>query len=179
MVLLIQVPLKQKRPMYEGKSDEDLTNTAPGTAMGPPLDDRSDVEAAVVGVSVEKEPYTEMAGLAIERDPRFPIRVTVQFYKATSNGVVSDNDLAEIAGQINKVYAQGDYVGSLVTEGMTERPTEYDGPKTQPPDWWEQFWKRYEADTGHTRADVVAAVRRQRGEDWFPRTEQVLADEAH
>lgn len=181
MVLLIQVPLKQKRPPGLGAgADGDLTNTDPG---GMPLADSavrlaSDVEAAVVGHGAVEGPYTEMAGLAIERDPRFPIRVTVQFYKATSNGVVSDNDLAEIAGQINKVYAQGDYLGSLVTEGLTDRPTEYDGPKTQPPDWWEQFWKRYEADTGHTRADVLAAVRRNRGEDWFPRNEQVLADEA-
>lgn len=182
MVLLIQVPLRQKLPPPPGTGGGTggaMTTSDLGVDADLARAEKSDVEAAVVGHGAVEGPYTEMAGLAIERDPRFPIRVTVQFYKATSNGVVSDNDLAEIAGQINKVYAQGDYVGSLVTQGMTERPTEYDGPKTQPPDWWEQFWKRYEADTGHTRADVVAAVRRQRGDDWFPPTEQVLADEAH
>ena len=33
-------------------------------------------------------------------------------------------------------------------------------------------------DKNHTRADVVAAVRQNRREDWFPPTEQALADEA-
>lgn len=41
----------------------------------------------------------------------------MQFYKATSNGVVSEADIAE---QINRVYKQADYVGSLVVEGRTE-----------------------------------------------------------
>jgi len=106
----------------------------------------SDVENAVIGHGAVEGPFTEIAGLDIERDPAFPIRVTVQFYKATSNGVVSEKDMQEISRQIEKVYTQADYVGSLVVGGYTGRPTEYIGDKIQPPDWWAKFWKRYEQD---------------------------------
>src|SRR5262249_25009820 len=114
MVLLIQVPLKQKTPPRETAEGVALCcDCAPGMAKA---EKRSDVEAAVIGHGKVEGPYTEIDNLAIERDERIPIRVTVQFYKATSNGVVSDKDMTEIAEQINKVYAEADYVGSLVTE---------------------------------------------------------------
>jgi hypothetical protein len=91
MVLLIQVPLKQKNPMERGMMlmAESMT-AAPMATM-----QKSDVEAAVIGHGEVEGPYTEIDGLDIERDPRFPIRVTVQFYKATSNGAVSQADMAE------------------------------------------------------------------------------------
>ena len=136
MVLLIQVPLKQKNPM---RFDGDVLFSACEKCA--PLAPRSDVEAAVIGHGKVEGPFTEIAGLDIERDPKFPVRVTVQFYKATSNGLVSEQDMAEIADEINKVYAKGDFVGSLVTGGDTGRPTEYDSDKVQPPDWWEHFLK--------------------------------------
>lgn len=44
------------------------------------------------------------------------ILVTVQLYKATSTGVVSPEDVADIAAQINMVYERADYVGSLVLD---------------------------------------------------------------
>jgi hypothetical protein len=134
------------------------------------------VEIAVIGHGKDEGPFIEMNNLDIERDHRFPVRVTVQFYKATSNGVVTDQDLREIKEQIDKVYAQGDYVGSLVTEGHTGRPTEYDGDKVQPPEWWEKFWERHLANTGRTREDVIARVREEKGADWYPMTERELAD---
>ena len=113
MVLLIQVPLKQKEPMRF--DDADAFGAAGGMgilySMAP---DASDVEEAVIGHGKVEGPFTEIDGLDIERDNQFPIRVTVQFYKATSNGIVSDQDVADIAEQINKVYEQADYVGSLV-----------------------------------------------------------------
>jgi hypothetical protein len=87
----------------------------------------------------------------IERDERYPIRVTVQFYKATSNGIVSEADVQSIADQIQRVYKDADYVGSLVVDGDTERPTEYEGPKDEPPGWWDAFWKRFEGNTDMTR----------------------------
>jgi hypothetical protein len=75
----------------------------------------------------------------------------VQFYKATSNGVVSAGDLEEIATQIKRVYEEADYVGSLVVDGHSERPTEHDGPKVQPSNWWQLFWERFEDNTGLNR----------------------------
>jgi hypothetical protein len=61
-----------------------------------------DVEAAVIGHGKVQGPYVEIDDFAIERDERFPVRVTVQFYKATSNGVVSAQDMEGIAAQIDE-----------------------------------------------------------------------------
>jgi hypothetical protein len=145
MVLIIQVPLKQKHPMeFEMMEEAD----AMAGFAAPTLKLESDVEVAVIGHGAVEGPFTEIDGLDIERDPRFPIRVTVQFYKATSNGIVSAEDMGQIAEQIERVYAEADYVGSLVVGGASSRPTEYDGPKEEPAGWWDAFWKRFEDNTG-------------------------------
>lgn len=172
MVLLIQVPLKQKerprREMYgapggAGGADASLAEGAKSKSM------RSDVEAAVIGHGELEGVFTEVDNLQIERDDRFPIRVTVQFYKATSNGVVEDKDIHEIRDQIDKVYAMSDYVGSLVTEGRTGRITEYEGPKVQPADWWQKFWRRHQENTGDTREEAIAKLRKLLGIDYQTR----------
>lgn len=141
MVLLIQVPLKQKSPprttlggLSFGKAPVAM-NAMDGLRS-------SDVENAVIGHGALEGAFTEIDNLLIERDPRFPVRVTVQFYQATSNGVVSNADLQEIKDQIQRVYADSAYVGSLVTDGPTPRVTEHDGPKAQPQGWWQEFWRR-------------------------------------
>ena len=86
--------------------------------------DRSDVEQAVLGHGPNVGPFNEGHRLLIERDPKFPIRITVQFYKATSNGAVSDIDLDSISRSIGSVYEHADAVGSLVMpDGDPRRPT--------------------------------------------------------
>ncbi|MEA5467484.1 hypothetical protein [Spirulina sp. 06S082] len=174
MVMLIQVPLKQKQPLRPGLGAMDdnmvMSEVAPESSA------RSDVEAAVIGHGEIEGPFTEIDNLAIERDPDFPIRVTVQFYKATSNGVVSEQDLREIKDQIDRVYADADYVGSLVVDGETGRPTEYDGNKVEPPDWWDAFWRRHEGNTGQTREEAIEMLRRLLGENWQPRSPQELQE---
>ena len=96
------------------------TGAAPGAAM----DQRSDVEQAVLGHGPNLGPFSEGHGLRLVRDPKFPIRITVQFYKATSNGVVSDEDIDAISRSIGSVYEHADFVGSLVVpEGDPRRPT--------------------------------------------------------
>src|SRR5262245_36856795 len=126
MVLLVQVPLKHK-PMKRSALLGAVMCMAPSAVME--ASRRSDVENAVIGHGELEGPFTEIDNLKIERDDRFPVRVTVQFYKATSNGVVSAADLQAIKEQIDRVYAQSDYVGSLVTQGETGRVTEYEGVK--------------------------------------------------
>ncbi len=172
MVLLIQVPLKQKeRPR--------AMPGMPAPAAGITLleSQRSTVEDAVIGHGRVEGPFTEIDNLAIERDPRFPVRVTVQFYKATSDGELTESDMREIRKQIARVYDDADYVGSLVVSGETGRPTEYDGDKQEPPGWWDDFWRRYEANTGQSRAEAIAMLRRLRGDRWMPRTPQELEQE--
>jgi len=173
MVLLIQVPLKQKQPMFEAEAMEDSSGVmapAPTSAKA----ERSDVEAAVIGHGKVEGPYTEIDNLAIERDPRFPIRVTVQFYKATSNGEVSQADMAHINTQIARVYEDADYVGSLVVDGSSSqptagdsgRPTEYDGSKQEPPNWWQEFWKRHRSNTGQSKLDTLEMLQRLLAQLW-------------
>ena len=162
MVMLIQVPLKQREPFYSGAASEDMVMSEAAPA---PTAQRaqSNVEAAVIGHGPVEGPFTEIDGLAIERDPNFPIRVTVQFYKATSNGVVSAEDLAEIDAQIKRIYDDADYVGSLVTDGRTGRPTEYEGEHQEPEDWWEQFWQHSENRLDLSRQEAWELLRRLRG----------------
>jgi len=162
MVLLLQVPLKHEEPKFED------TGIVMCAAFGAAADfAESDVEEAVIGHGKVEGPFTEIDGLEIERDPRYPIRVTVQFYKATSNGVVSEQDIREIAEQIDRVYKNADYVGSLVVEGETDRPTEHAGPKFEPPDWWDNFRQRHEANTGRTPEETIEMLKRLLGKGWI------------
>lgn len=166
MVLLIQVPLKQKHPMRSGSGYAESEMAAPMAGATKDLATGarvSDVESAVIGHGEAEGPFTEIDNLAIERDDRYPVRVTVQFYKATSNGVVSEGDMTEIKRQIDSIYAHGDVVGSLVTQGETGRPTEYVGCKVQPRDWWQSFWERNYENSGDTREEAIAKLRRLLG----------------
>lgn len=162
MVMLIQVPLKYREPAYS-QFNSGVQMAAPLAAEASGTRGPSDVEAAVIGHGAVEGPFTEIDNQPIERDPRFPIRVTVQFYKGTSNGVVSEKDLKEIRAQIDQVYADADYVGSLVVEGETGRPTEYDGSKQQPGGWWGAFWQRHEQNTGQSRSDALGMLDRLLG----------------
>jgi len=174
MVLLIQVPLKQKNA--NRSMGAAAYPAAPAAAMT--LEARtSDIENAVIGHGKVEGPFTEIDNLEIERDPRFPVRVTVQFYKATSNGEIGETEMRDIRKQIARVYDDADYVGSLVVDGETGRPTEYDGDKKEPPGWWNDFWKRYEANTGQSREEAIAMLRRLRGDNWMPATPKELEEE--
>jgi hypothetical protein len=141
LLMIIQVPLKTRpRPQRalsfaEGMA---LPMSPPAPAAAPMKrmhDEESNVEVAVLGHGPELGPYTELGGLSIERDPRFPVRVTVQFYQATTNGVISAGDVKTLAAQIHKVYASADYVGSLVVPAPADRnrPTNWDGVGPLPP----------------------------------------------
>ena len=117
-----------------------------------------DLDEAVIGHGEVEGPFTEIDNLAIKRDARFPIRVTVQFYKATSNGVVSAAEMTALATQIESVYADAKAVGSLVTEPDRGRSTEWDDEgngKREPADWWKRFWSTQERATGKTREDLL------------------------
>lgn len=145
-LFLIQVPLKHRDrgalggPM-ENKgmaADEEMAEgaapappmsaAAPGSGggMSAPAKEKSNVEQAVLGHGKSRGPFEEGANLRLERDDRFPIRITVQFYKATSNGVADEKDLDGIASNIGSVYEHASFVGSLVVpQGDRLRPTEW------------------------------------------------------
>jgi hypothetical protein len=168
MVLLIQVPLKQKNPPARGKGagdDVEYMMAAEGAPMKE-ANSKSDVEAAVIGHGELAGPYTEIDNLSIERDPQFPVRVTVQFYKATATGSADAKDIKQIKQEIDSVLNSGENVGSLVVAGDTGRITEYEGAKVQPPGWWKEFWKRHEQNTGETRDQAIAKLRKLLGDNY-------------
>jgi hypothetical protein len=141
VLFLVQVPLKhENRGMLGGPMDAMAAQAPCEAPMMEEADDgydeeRSDVEQAVLGHGPALGPYVEGYGTTLVRDPRFPIRITVQFYKATSNGIVSERDLDGIASNIGNVYEHADYVGSLVVPelGDRSRPTAW---QTRPNQWF-------------------------------------------
>ena len=162
LLMLIQVPLKQKQERRsqmaigggdgayaEMALDDAMPMPAPTSAMaGAGGSARSatrtrDIDTAVLGHGDTTGPFTELAGQTIERDPRFPVRVTVQFYQATATGGVVAGDIDAMATQIDKVYAKGDYVGSLVvpTPSDRKRTTAWldDGTEAQFRGLWERW----------------------------------------
>ncbi len=154
-VLLIQVPLRQRPDPREARMDFMAMELERGI---------SDVEPAVIGHGEVEGPFTEIDGLPIVRDERFPIRVTVQFYKATSDGSLDEDTLVDIGAQIERVLADAAAVGSLVDAGETGRVTEWDdggAGKRPPPGWWGAFWRRYAAEHGLSLAEAYEA--------WFRR----------
>ena len=152
MMMIIQVPLKHKNMGYMmglsgggANYDKAMESAAPMSApkkrarrRGP----KSDVEQAVLGHGQDDGKFREMAGYKLVRDNRFPIRITVQFYKATSNGVVSDQDLKEVSKSIKQVYTSGDYVGSLVMpRSQHQRPTDWIKDHPEAARRWKPFKK--------------------------------------
>jgi hypothetical protein len=126
VVLVIQVPLKQKAPQRDFFGYGDMMiegDMAPSVA-----EESRGMEQAVIGHGEVEGPFTELNHLNIERDERFPVRVTVQFYQATDSGTLTSADAARLRAQIDRVYADASFVGSLVTEGYTGRPTEWAQP---------------------------------------------------
>ncbi len=142
MLLIIQVPLKFIQPPQRSAigglmSAEADGGAIPESAAAPSMQKAargaavSDVEQAVIGHGADLGPVVEGNALKLERDDRFPVRVTVQFYKATSNGVVSDADLSSMKAEIDRVYGNADFVGSLVVpSGDRPRPTEWAQART-------------------------------------------------
>ena len=154
VLMLIQVPLKYKSQPRRAYAPMDM---AEGYAMGGGGDsvaapkasapmkeaqgriaERSDMDTAVLGHGPSEGPFTELDNLTIQRDDRFPVRVTLQFYQATSNGVISKDNVKAMAAQIKRVYGKGDYVGSLVvpTELDRQRSTNWTNVTAMPREFW-------------------------------------------
>ncbi|HSN92863.1 MAG TPA: hypothetical protein VLS93_16655 [Anaeromyxobacteraceae bacterium] len=142
LLMLVQVPLRRREPPRRALAAGDAMEAAPAAPSAAKMARAApDLEVAVLGHGPLEGPFTELAGLTLERDPRFPVRVTVQFYQATSSAEVGEAGMARLASLVEKVYAKGDFVGSLVVPGPGDprRPTAWDGASPPPPDasWWD------------------------------------------
>jgi len=136
LLLLVQVPLRQReRPRRSAAGGMALESAPMAKSLAPsPAAPAADLEMAVLGHGDLEGPYTELDGLTVERDPRFPVRVTVQFYQAVSSPRVGEREMGQLARLISKVYEKGDWVGSLVVPapGDRERPTNWEGVSKAP-----------------------------------------------
>jgi hypothetical protein len=139
VMAMIQIPLVHKNEGYLGglfgsgdyayKFEDDPLG---GGGFGPSdatirARGGSDVDRAVLGHGARLGPFLEGHSTPLVRDSAFPIRITIQFYKATSTGEASEGDLDAIARSLESVYAHADYVGSLVMPvgdaADSQRPT--------------------------------------------------------
>jgi hypothetical protein len=137
LLMLVQVPLVVHRPHRKAEAvggASPMSAPAPAMAMESKARAASDMETAVLGHGELDGPYTELADLAVERDPRFPVRVTVQFYQATATGRIGRPEVARLASLIDAVYTKGDFVGSLVVPAPRDlaRPTRWQ-PRPEAP----------------------------------------------
>ncbi|KAH9160776.1 hypothetical protein AeNC1_018954, partial [Aphanomyces euteiches] len=77
--------------------------------------DIANVEPAMVGLGSSHGPFPKLSKHAdIKRDPSYPIRVTLQYYQATSNGVVTQSIIDNLARQMEEVKTKATWCGSLV-----------------------------------------------------------------
>merc|ERR1719242_2987965 len=98
----------------------------------------------------------------LERNEQYPVRVTLQYDKATGNGAVNKEIMDDIVKQLEASQKQADFMGSLVTEYDPNRPTE---------------WVKKEQDEDEVKVDsededgdgyerIRAALQKHCGSDW-------------
>jgi len=144
MILVIQVPLLVKQKKYQEEKEKIVVQSCvkhKKMYRGRSNHQKADVEDAIIKIGKEEGPFREIGNCKIERDPSYPVRVTLQYYKATSNGIVDDNSISEISNQIKESRKYGVAIGSLVVGGNMGRVTEFKNPKI--PLWWDEFWLMY------------------------------------
>ena len=137
---------------------------------------KSDVEVAVIGHGKVEGPFTEFS------DSRWN---ETELPGAGDGAILQGDQQRRRVGQGRGRHRRSDRQ-DLRSGGLRRQPgdgrrdrsaDEYDGDKIQPPQWWDDFWARHAQQTGFTRQQVVAEMRRTKGDD-LPRTEQELAAEA-
>jgi len=98
----------------------------------------------------------------LERNEQYPVRVTLQYYKATDNGAVNKEIMDDIVKQLEASQKQADFMGSLVTEYDPKRPTQWiKAPKVQ---------KEVKVDSVDENSDeqrrIRSALKKHCGSDW-------------
>ena len=128
-IYLISIPLKHPEPVYRGAVMKCASITSTGRGLSCATSTNSAPRGMDWGMvskgTVSRGEYVGTRGLALERDDRFPIRVTACFYAVTDTPDVPPHMLETFAQRIGAIYSIGTSAGSLVTDGHTGRPTEH------------------------------------------------------
>lgn len=115
------------------------------------------MDMGVIGLGSEEGFYLGTKGLKLERDERFPIRLTFQYYRVTDENFIKESDIQDIVTQLNQSLKMAVTSGSLVLNKDSGRTTEPD--LSQPKDSDNPFGKLQERDyfpTATTKSTTTA-----------------------
>lgn len=82
------------------------------------------MDMGMVGLGTINGDFIGTKGLKLERDTRFPIRCTFQYYRVTDKESISEHDIQDIASQLSQATNKAVASGSLVSNPDTGRTTE-------------------------------------------------------
>lgn len=82
------------------------------------------MDMGMIGLGSEEGPFVGTNNLKLERDDRFPIRCTFQYYRVTDENFINEHDVKDISVQVSKATTIATASGSLVTNEDTGRVTE-------------------------------------------------------
>lgn len=122
MLYVIQVPLKQKLVEGAQASSETIPESKSDSTAQPEilaLISAPKIEASLIKLGKDEGPFAEIKDNEMERDERFPIRVTMQYYKPTTTGLVDYSVLKSIAEDLHAARGVEIASSSLAT-GTTD-----------------------------------------------------------
>lgn len=93
------------------------------------------MDMGMLGLGSKEGKFTGTKDLVLERDERFPIRCTFQYYRVTDQDFITEPDVKDIVNQLSQSSKMAVASGSLV-QSTTERKTEPDLTQTKPTDDW-------------------------------------------
>jgi len=92
------------------------------------------MDMGILSLGTDKGEFVGTKGLKLERDERFPIRCTLQYYRLTDDNKIDEATIKDIKNQNDRVEAKAIASGSLVFSEDKTRKTEADLDKPKPSD---------------------------------------------
>jgi hypothetical protein len=130
VIFMFQVPLKQTRvrnPVLEMCGSFGMASPQCGLmSMSFPMAQSASLgmDHAIISTTEGHGKFEGAKNKKLIRDDRFPIRCTVQYYYVTDTAKISEQEMATIAFQLDKVYDAAPIAnkGSLVVDPIPEKP---------------------------------------------------------
>ncbi len=125
VLFVYQIPLKHKKVTRSYSNDSFGLECCMMSACAVPQSKgiSRGMEDAVIRAGKVHSEFEGTKGLELERDDRYPIRCTLQYYKVTDTEEIPSSTFEELSEQLNRIYKQAEAKGSLVVED-SDRKTE-------------------------------------------------------